>query len=124
MMVTYFWTLFTLVIIVQFGKIIKIYPLIINKFLSWIFPLLLVQLFIVNIFCFLSLDSNFIDIFMFVQFVFYFFAILGIFSEFRGFLGRVISVPSTFLTVNVANLQAAYLVLVRGFSADRETKTY
>lgn len=123
-METYFWTLFTFVIIIQIGKIIKIYPLIINKLMSWVFPLLLVQLFIVNIFCFLSLDSSFIDIFMFMQFVFYFFAILGIFSEFKGILGRIISVPSSFLTVNVANLQAAYLVLAKGFSADRETKIY
>jgi len=124
MMETYFWTSFTLVMIVQLGKFIKNSPVMFIKLITWLFPLLLIQLFIVNIFCFLSLDSKFIDTFMFIQFIFYFFAILGIYSEFKGILGRAISVPSSFLTVNIANLQTAYLVLAKGFSATRETKIY
>lgn len=124
MMEKYFWTLLTLVIIVQFGKRIKNSPLILNKLLAWIFTLLLVQLFIVNIFCFLILDSSFIDILMFIQFVFYFFAILGIFSEFKGVLGRIIFIPTSFLIVNAVNLKALYFTLTTGFNSVWETKVH
>lgn len=121
MMEKYFWISLLFVSIVQLGKIIKLIPVMFNKLFTWLYPLLLIQLFIVNIFCFLNLDSNFIDIFMILQFVFYSFAILGIFSEFKGVLGRIISIPTSFLIVNGTNLLAVYYALSTRLNTSQET---
>jgi cellulose synthase/poly-beta-1,6-N-acetylglucosamine synthase-like glycosyltransferase len=95
-----------------------------HKVLRWLFPILSIQLFIVNIFCFLNFDSSIVDSFMLVQFTFYFFAILGLYTHLPGLFGKIISLPTYFLVVNAASIRALYLSFTSELETVWETNIY
>lgn len=98
--------------------------LFLHKILRWFLPFFLIQLFLVNIYCFLFSDIFYVDILMLFQFVFYFFAILGLFTKIAGKLGRIIYLPTFFLVGNAASLKALYLTLTSDLEATWETNVY
>lgn len=98
--------------------------LVLHKILRWMFPLYTLQLFLFNIFFFLQFDSYFFDLMMIVQFAFYSFAVLGLFTQLPGVVGKIISFPTYFLVVNVASLRAFYLAITSELEASWETNVY
>lgn len=95
-----------------------------HKVLRWMVPFFLIQLFIVNVYCFLTLNSPLIDMAMLLQFAFYLFGVLGIFTRIPGPLGKLFSFPTYFIVVNAASLKAMYLTLTTDLEATWETNVY
>lgn len=95
-----------------------------HKVLRWLQPVILMQLFMVNTYCFLAYDNRLIDLLMLAQFVFYFFAVLGLFTRFSGTIGKLLSIPTYFVVVNAASIKALYLTLTTELDATWETNVY
>ncbi len=95
-----------------------------HKVLRWMVPFFLIQLFLVNVYCFLTLNTPFIDLAMLLQFAFYLFGVLGIFTRIPGPLGKLFSFPTYFIVVNAASLKAMYLTLTTELEATWETNVY
>ena len=95
-----------------------------HKVLRWLLPLFLIQFFLVNIVCFLTLDSLTIDLMMIGQFTFYFLATLGLYTRLPGLFGKALAFPTYFVVVNAASLRALYLTLTAELEATWETNVY
>ncbi len=95
-----------------------------HKGMRWLLPLFLLQLFMVNIYCFLVFAHPVYDLTMLLQFVFYFLAILGLFTKVSGTFGKLIYLPTYFLVGNAASVKALYLTLTSELEATWETNVY
>lgn len=95
-----------------------------HKVLRWLVPVFLILLFITSTLGVLLVSNVEIQLLFLAQIICYTFAILGIFIQIPGAVGKVLSIPTYFLIVNSASLKALYLTLTTELEATWETNTY
>jgi cellulose synthase/poly-beta-1,6-N-acetylglucosamine synthase-like glycosyltransferase len=101
-----------------------LFQLIGHKVLRWLMPIFLIFLFFLNLASFIFNHNVLTDALMVAQLLCYFTAVFGILWKAPGILGKIISIPTYFLVVNMASLKALYLTLTKDLEATWETNVY
>lgn len=95
-----------------------------HKVLRWLMPIFLAALLLITTINYFINPSSFVNFFFYSQFICYFLAILGLIWKIPTKIGKVLSIPTYFLVVNLASLKALYLTFTQKLEATWETNIY
>ena len=101
-----------------------IFQLISHKILRWLQPIFFILILIATLYQYIFANSELITLFILVQFIFYIIAIVGLFFKIPGTLGKILNIPTYFIVVNAASLNALYLTFTSKLEATWETNEY
>jgi cellulose synthase/poly-beta-1,6-N-acetylglucosamine synthase-like glycosyltransferase len=95
-----------------------------HKVLRWLMPIFLLALFLACITSYFYANNAVVTFLLYAQMICYALAILGLKWQIPGKLGKIFSIPTYFLVLNVASLKALYLTITQDLEATWETNIY
>lgn len=101
-----------------------IFQLVSHKLLRWLQPVFFILLFLTTFINYFLTKNGLVELYLCLQILFYVIALLGFFIKIPGKIGKVMNVPTYFVTVNVASLKALYLTITSTLEATWETNEY
>lgn len=103
---------------------VSLLQLIGHKVLRWLMPIFLLALFLTSITSYFYANNAVVTFLLHAQMICYALAILGLKWHIPGKLGKIFSIPTYFLVLNVASLKALYLTITEDLEATWETNIY
>lgn len=116
--------LFALPHLIKSKQYMAIFQLVSHKVMRWLMPVFVLSLFLFTLVGTLYQNNKVVTILFLLQVLFYLMAALGTLLKTKGFLMKIISIPSYFVIVNMASLIALYKTMTTKLESTWETNVY